>query len=129
MEGAASGWLSSCRPRHRSRAAVRSKKARSRRTYSPALLGLTVSNSRIRSTTVFNHRVSTANWGSSQLRSVDDSYLWSSSQWDGFPGDSYKILGIDPADWTLGFLSAPGSYSYVQTSKRSFARTPVASTS
>ena len=36
----------------------------------------------------------------------DSSYLWSYSQWDGFPGDSYEILGIDPEDWTLDQLAA-----------------------
>ena len=36
----------------------------------------------------------------------ESSYLWSSSQWDGFPGDSYEILGIDPEDWTLDQLAA-----------------------
>ena len=43
---------------------------RTRKTYPSALLGFTVLNSRIRSTTVLNHPVSTPNWGSSQLRSV-----------------------------------------------------------
>ncbi len=36
----------------------------------------------------------------------ESSYLWSSSQWEGFPGDSYEILGIDPEDWTLDQLAA-----------------------
>ena len=34
------------------------------------------------------------------------SHLWSPSQWDGFPGDWYQILGIDPEDWTLDQLAA-----------------------
>ena len=34
----------------------------------------------------------------------ESSYLWSCGQWDGFPGDSYEILGINPEDWTLDQL-------------------------
>ena len=64
-------WTSpSCRHCHRSNVAVRPKKAGTRKTYPPALLGFTVSNSWIPSTTVLNHPISTANWGPSQLRSV-----------------------------------------------------------
>ena len=69
-QGAASGWLRSCRPCYLSRAAVRPKKARTGRLTRLPCLG---SPFRIRgcaqrrsSTT----RLSTANWGSSQLRSV-----------------------------------------------------------